>query len=120
MERTMEIYHSSGGKRSWPSELKARIVAETLVEGVRVNEIATRYDLSASRVSDWRRQAREGKLVLPALSENIFVPVEMAVATPAPSASTERLTLELIKGDVTVRLDAATSAARLAEIAAAL
>ncbi len=81
MERTMEIYHSSGGKRSWPSELKARIVAETLVEGARVNEIATRYDLSASRVSDWRRQAREGKLVLPALSENMFVPVEMAVAT---------------------------------------
>lgn len=60
------------------------------------------------------------KLVLAALSEDMFVPVEMAVAIQAPSASSEPLTLELIKGDVTVRLDAATSAARLAEIAAVL
>jgi len=33
------------GKRSWPSDIKARIVAETLLERERVNAVAKRYEL---------------------------------------------------------------------------
>lgn len=42
------------GKRSWPSDLKARIVAETLIEGETVHAVAKRYELLPSTVSDWR------------------------------------------------------------------
>ena len=35
------------GKRNWPSELKARIVAETLIEVETVKVVATRYELIA-------------------------------------------------------------------------
>ncbi|MDC0739707.1 transposase [Cognatishimia sp. SS12] len=73
------------GKRDWPPELKARIVAETLLEGETVNAVAKRYELIPSVVSDWRRMARQGKLVLPNLEGMDFVSVEMAV--PAPSAA---------------------------------
>ena len=110
------------GKRNWPPDLKARIVAETLIEGETVKAVAQRYELIPSTVSDWRRMARQGKLVLPNLEGMDFVPVEIEGPAPLaealPAASTS--TIDVIKGDVTVRLDAASPAARIAEIARAL
>lgn len=110
------------GKRNWPSELKAQIVAETLIEGETVNAVAKRYELIPSTVSDWRRMARQGKLVLPNLDGMDFVPVEIEAATPVLRSlpATPSGTLDVIKHDVTVRLDAETPAARIAEIARAL
>ena len=50
-----------------------------------------------------------------------FVPVEMAVtATPLAEPPVVSPTMDLIKGDVTIRIDAGTPAARIAGIAAAL
>jgi len=110
------------GKRNWPSELKARIVAETLIAGETVNAVAKRYELIPSTVSDWRRMARQGKLVLPNLDGMDFVPVEIetpaSVAQPLPVTSSG--TIDVIKHDVTVRLDAVTPAVRIAEIVRAV
>lgn len=112
------------GKRNWPLELKARIVAETLIEGETVKAVAKRYELIPSTVSDWRRMARQGKLVLPNLDGVDFVPVEVEEITPAPVVQplpvTSSSTIDVIKGDVIVRLDAATPTARVAEIARAM
>ena len=112
----------AGGKRNWPSELKAQVVAETLIEGETVKEVAKRYELIPSTVSDWRRMARQGKLVLPNLDGMNFVPVEIEAAAPLaqslPAASAS--TIDVIRHDVTVRLDAAMPAARIAEIARAM
>ena len=117
-----KVPRRTDGKRDWPPELKARIVAETLIEGETVKAVAKRYELIPSTVSDWRRMARQGKLVLPNLDGMGFVPVEIEasvpVAQPSPVISSGKI--DLIKGDVTVRLDAATPAARVAEIARAL
>ena len=112
----------SDGKRNWPSELKARIVAETLIEGETVKAIAKRYELIPRTVSDWRRMARQGKLVLPNLEGMDFVPVEIEAAVPVaqPLPDISSSTIDVIKGDVSVRLDAATPAARIAEVARAM
>ena len=66
--------------------------------------------------------AREGKLVLPNLEGVTFVPVAIdePAATLPDMPETETGVIDVLKGDVTIRLAANTSAARVAEIAAAL
>ena len=127
MEATNEflarIPRSSDGKRRWPVELKARIVAETLIEGATVSGVAKRYDLIPSSVSDWRRMARTGKLVLPNLDGMEFVPVQIEEPKPlgvVPAAPVNLTNVELLKGGVTIRLAADTPAMRIAEIVASL
>ena len=112
----------SDGKRDWPLELKAQIVAETLIEGETVNAVAKRHELIPSTVSDWRRMAREGKLVLPNFEGISFVPVAVELPVePAVEASGQSSDkVELVKGDVMIRLSSDTSAARIAQIVAAL
>lgn len=119
-EFLVRVPRRADGKRDWPPELKARIVAETLIEGETVNAVAKRYELIPSTVSDWRRMARQGKLVLPNLDGMDFVPVEIEAPAAQPLPATSTSTLDVIKGDVTVQLDAATPAPRIAEIAKAL
>jgi len=117
------IPRGSDGKRRWSTEVKARIVAETLIKGTTVEAVAKQYDLKASAISDWRRMAREGKLVLPNLEGMDFVPVQVEVSKPPEPAITQSgqsATLDVIKGDVTIRLDAATAPGRIAQIVAAL
>jgi transposase len=105
--------------------VKARIVAETLVEGARVRDVAERYDLRANHLSEWRRLAREGKLVLPALPEPetasgpAFAPMVVEELTERPVVA-EGATLDIVCGAVAIRLNAQTPAARIAEIARAL
>lgn len=105
----------SDGRRSWPLELKVKVVAETLIDGETVKAVAERYELIPSTVSDWRRMARQGRLVLPSQDGIDFVPVEIEVSVAVAKASPTTFSgsLDLIKGDVIVRLEA-TPAIRIA------
>jgi transposase len=94
------------------------MVAETLVPGVTVNEVARRHGVKANHLSSWRTLARKGKLVVPEVAGAEFaapVASPMAVATLEATAS-----IDLIIGPVTVRLDGATPAARVVELVVAL
>jgi transposase len=45
-------------RRLWPLEEKRRIVAQALVPGISVSQVARRYDLNANQVFNWLRDPR--------------------------------------------------------------
>lgn len=114
------------GHRRWPDELKARIVAETLVKGVTVNEVARRYDMQPNHLSEWRGRARNGKLVLPAIEPDaVFAPIvvqadEVPVLTSTPAQAYQGSKLDIILNGITVRLDGDIPAERIAQIVLAI
>lgn len=107
------------GHRRWPRDLKARIVAETLVDGATVSEVARRYNMRPNHLSAWRREAKDGRLILPAAEEPDFSRL-VVTSDPVPDISSAAATLDLLRGDVVVRLDAAMPPERIAEIVRAL
>ena len=46
-----------GQRRRWPAADKAAMVAESLVAGAKVSEVAARHGVNANVLSTWRRQA---------------------------------------------------------------
>ena len=113
----MEVLAGPSGKRHWSDVLKGRIVAETLVPGVTVNEVARRHDMRANHLSSWRGLAKAGKLVVPDLAGITFASIVLAEPNPVRAVPGQ---IELCSGNITLRLDSATDALRIAELVAAL
>ena len=84
-----------------------------------MSDVARRYDMRPNHLPAWRREAKDGRLVWPAAKEPDFVPLDVA-AEPVPAISSAAATLNLLRGDVVFRLDAATPPERIAEIVRAL
>ncbi len=122
--RCLGVSISSDGRRRWPDEVKARIVAETLLPGATVNAVARKYEVRANHISSWRRMAKDGLLVLPVLEEEAaFAPLVVFDDPPRPPSSevdAPSPAIEIVSGGVSVRLDGTTPATRIAEIARAL
>lgn len=114
----VELLAAPAAKRRWSDEAKGRMVAETLVPGVTVNEVARRHGVKANHLSSWRTLARQGKLVVPEVAGAEFAPPVAVTQTLEPPVVTG--TVDLVIGLVTVRLDTATPAARVAELVSAL
>ena len=105
------------GRRRWPDEVKARIVAETLEPGARVNDVARRHGVQPQQVTAWRRLARQGRLAIPADGEVEFA----TLMVDAPEPSTERAaTVEIEVNGVVIRLPADVPVERIRAIVRAL
>lgn len=126
METALEVLPVGGrGRRNrkWPDELKARIVAETLLPGATVNEVARRHGLPANHVSSWRTLARNGRLVLPAPEDPVEFaalmvgPVDGTRGGDASTAAGAAVRPEIVVGTVVIRLETGATAERIAAVA---
>ena len=115
----MEVLEGPTGRRKWPDEVKARIVAETLAPGAKVCEVADRHGVAPQYLTMWRRLARQGRLTLAADASASFVPLVVGDAPPRLTACAGA-PIELEVAGVIVRLPGDVSSARIGEIASVL
>jgi len=88
-------------RRIWEDDEKRRIVAQTLVPGVSVSQVARRYDVNANLVFKWVRDPRYQAASRDAAAAS-FLPVEVIaepvpapVAPPVPEASVTEARIEI-------------------------
>ncbi len=123
----IEIVRRTRGYRRWPDEVKARIIAESFQPGVRVADVARRHGLASHQLSDWRRQARQGVLALPAEmmagvagdGEPAFVPVMVAPEEEHKRPPDRSITIEF-GGGVMMRVPGDVPEGRLMALVRAL
>jgi len=119
----VEVLAGPTGRRKWPDAVKGRLVAESMVPGVSVREVAERNGLIPNRLSTWRGQAKRGILVVPDLAGVDFADVvlddtDTVPAMPTATPCVNSIVLET--GGVTLRLDVNTAVGRIAELVSAL
>src|SRR5829696_7361184 len=86
--RRLEVFTGVGRRRTWPTDEKAALVAESYAPGRTVCGVARRHGLTPAQLFTWRRLARRARVPVqqpPAL----FVPavVEPSPGPPPPPAS---------------------------------
>lgn len=133
MDGVVEIITGRERRRRWSVADKLRIVAEASEPGARICDVAARHSLSESLIFTWRRQVREGVLVVPDMP--VFVPVRMLeeavptavapssfeqhAATPASRSQSGRIEIELGNGSQ-IRVGADVNLAALRRVLTAL
>jgi transposase len=121
----LDVLSGPTGRRSWPVDVKARIVAESFAPGVSVAAVARRHGLRPQHLSSWRSAARQGKLVLPLDEAADFAALLVGEDKTAGAAEPTRSdadgkTLEIEARGVILRLCASTPAARIGALVAVL
>jgi len=117
--RRLEVLEGPTGRRTWPDDVKSRIVAESFEPGARVADVARRHGIAAQHLSTWRRLARDGKIVVP-VDEPMFARLEIAPQGELVPDSPLGDFVEIDTGGMTVRLPGTTPADRIAAVVSAL
>jgi len=121
---------SGVGRRRWPAVRKAAIVAESLITGAKVSEVAARHGVNANMLSAWRgqvlaggrtRSAAEAAPIAPAFT---FVPVKVVAGGPQPDARADLRpgpgAIEIVLGDASIRVVNGVDRATLSRVLAAV
>jgi transposase len=111
----LEVIEGPTGRRQRTRAEKARIVAESLMPGVRVAEVARKYGATRWQVYDWRKRLRrQERLALPdsAGAAPAFAAVVVEDA-PRRHAAT---CIEIVLGDIVIRAEPGVDEEHLSRI----
>jgi transposase len=106
------------------------IVAESLVAGAKVSEVAARHGVNANMLSAWRGQVSAGGMTrsrpksAPISSAVTFAPVKVVAAGPQSDARGDLRpaagAIEIVLGDASIRVVKGVDTATLSRVLAAL
>lgn len=133
--RRFEVITGTGRRRRWSTDDKARILLESFTPGANVSEVARRNGLSPQQLFSWRREFRDFDASTPAAltrpgdskspsSETkpaamTFAPIVVAAASPPPpppSGPGAPGIIEIVIGDMVVRVLSQVETATLAAV----
>ena len=110
----LEVIEGPTGRRERTQGEKARIVAESLLPGARVADVARKYGATRWQVYDWRRRLRQERL---ALSGNAgSAPAFAAVVVENAPRRQTAACIEIVVGDVIIRAEPGVDDAHLSRI----
>ena len=91
-------------RRRWSDQDKGRIVAEAVIPGAVIADVARRHDITPQHLSNWIRAAKDGRFALPAEEVSAFVPVVSVALAETNKAAQERRPgcIEIVIGAVQV------------------
>lgn len=122
--------HSGSRRRRWSAARKAMVVAESLVAGAKVSEVAARHGVNANMLSAWRGQvsaggmARSGPKSAPISSAVTFAPVKVVAAGRQSDARADLRpaagAIEIVLGDASIRVAKGVDTATLSRVLAAV
>ena len=107
--RRVEVLTGPGRRRRWSADEKAQIVAETLLPGARVSDVARRWQVCSQQVFGWRRAARREVNVVSTQTSGSppdFVPIvtDAIPATSEPRPASAAPVIEVKLAGAVVRI----------------
>ena len=100
----LEVIEGATGRRQRTRAEKARIVAESLMPGMRVAEVARKYGATRWQVYDWRKRLRrQERLALPESAG--AAPAFAAVVVEDAPRRQGAVCIEIVVGDVVIRAE---------------
>jgi len=115
VHRRVEIITGTDRRRSWPAEVKASVVAESLKPGVNVSALARERGIAVGLLHHWRRAARTARD-----GNRPFEFVPLIAGAPERVAPTAVASIEIEIGDARVRVHAGVDPGALRMVLAAL
>jgi transposase len=111
----LEVIEGPTGRRQRTHAEKARIVAESLIPGVRVAEVARKYGATRWQVYDWRKRLRrQARLALPE-SAGAAPAFATVVVEDAPLRQAAAC-IEIVLGDIVIRAEPGVDEEHLSRI----
>ena len=112
----LEVLEGPSGRRVRSEAERARIVAESLLPGAQVSEVARKHGATRWQIYDWRRRFRQRGMLAPPceVSQSTFAP--LVVGSALEDDHIPAVKLEIAIGDVVLRTDTAIDGEQLSRV----
>lgn len=111
----LEILEGPSGRHVRSEAERARIVAESLLPGAQVSEVARKHGAMRWQIYDWQRRFRQRGMLAPCeASHSTFAPLVVESGLEEPHV--RAIKLEIAIGDVVLRTDTALDGEQLSRL----